>query len=165
VQNLNETLFTSSAYATRDGLRTGSPWDKDHEYVRDLYKAYLNREPDPGGWNFWTNVTGSNGRAWVRAQFAGCDEFKLVLEGTSPSAPASGVAVARDGLRFLEFDSATNRITTTGFEYDAGGNQTQTVRADGSIQKFQYDAAIWSAGTSHRFRVWRLVATPLQRPV
>jgi RHS repeat-associated protein len=36
---------------------------------------------------------------------------------------------------------ATNRINTAGFQYNAAGNQTRIVRADGSAQKFQYDAA------------------------
>ncbi len=46
-----------------------------------------------------------------------------------------------DGLASVSYDAATNRITNTGFEYDAAGNQMRKVRIDGSAQKFQYDAA------------------------
>ena len=47
----------------------------------------------------------------------------------------------RDGHRTLSYDPATNRITTPGFIYDAAGNQTRAQRADGTWQRYQYDAA------------------------
>ncbi|HXM47655.1 MAG TPA: RHS repeat-associated core domain-containing protein [Pyrinomonadaceae bacterium] len=51
------------------------------------------------------------------------------------------VPITTDGLAALSYDSASNRITTAGFAYDAAGNQTQVKRVDGSTEKFQYDAA------------------------
>ena len=56
------------------------------------------------------------------------------LTGSSAPIPA-------DGLTTVSYNVATNRITTAGFQYDPAGNQTRIVRADGSAQKFQYDAA------------------------
>ena len=47
----------------------------------------------------------------------------------------------RDGLAALSYDPSTNRITTSGFEYDAAGNLTRSPRTDGSWQRLQYDAA------------------------
>jgi RHS repeat-associated protein len=47
----------------------------------------------------------------------------------------------RDGWEALSFDTATNRITTSGFQYDAAGNQTQVARIGGGSQRYQYDAA------------------------
>lgn len=47
----------------------------------------------------------------------------------------------RDGLGPLTYDLLTNRITTNGFAYDAAGNQISSLRGDGRIQKYQYDAA------------------------
>jgi RHS repeat-associated protein len=49
--------------------------------------------------------------------------------------------ISADGLTTVSYDVTTNRINTSGFQYDAAGNQTRIVRADGSAQKFQYDAA------------------------
>lgn len=49
--------------------------------------------------------------------------------------------IPRDGLETVAYDSASNRITTTGFLYDLAGNQTRTIKEDGSAQRFQYDAA------------------------
>lgn len=53
----------------------------------------------------------------------------------------ASVPITSDGLASLGYDTASNRITTSGFAYDAAGNQTQVKRIDGSTEKFQYDAA------------------------
>lgn len=50
-------------------------------------------------------------------------------------------SIPLDGLANLSFDAATNRITTTGFAYDAAGNQTRAQNGAGGWQRFQYDAA------------------------
>lgn len=47
----------------------------------------------------------------------------------------------RDGLDAISYDMTTNRITTSGFAYDAAGNLTSGLRADGIQQKYYYDAA------------------------
>lgn len=58
------------------------------------------------------------------------------------SAPrGQSVEIPRDGHESLSFDPTSNRITTTGFGYDAAGNQTQIVQPDGRKLLFQYDAA------------------------
>ena len=49
--------------------------------------------------------------------------------------------IPTDGLASLAFNSATNRITTAGFAYDAAGNQTRALVPGGGSQRFQYDAA------------------------
>jgi YD repeat-containing protein len=63
-------VFTSTEYANRN--RTNS------EYVTDLYRAFLQREPDQGGLNWWTGEVangGANGRANVREAFVQSSEF------------------------------------------------------------------------------------------
>jgi YD repeat-containing protein len=50
-------------------------------------------------------------------------------------------AILVDGHANLSYDTATNRITTTGFAYDAAGNQVRALIAGGASQRFQYDAA------------------------
>jgi len=54
---------------------------------------------------------------------------------------AASSQIPRDGHESLSYETATNRITTAGFAYDAAGNQVQVKRVDGSTEKFQYDAA------------------------
>jgi RHS repeat-associated protein len=130
---VGDTVFNSSEYAARN--RT------NQEFVYDLYKTYLNREPDQGGWNFWTGQVAANGRAAVRNAFATCSEFDLNVQGISPNSPPGGVAVPADGIGTLSFDSNTNRVNWAGYEYDAAGNQTRTQAAPGVWQRYEYDAA------------------------
>lgn len=47
----------------------------------------------------------------------------------------------RDGHASLSYDTATNRITTSGFAYDAAGNQVRALNGGGVSQRFRYDAA------------------------
>jgi RHS repeat-associated protein len=70
------------------------------------------------------------------------------LSGDAPTPSMVSIAnnggsllVPRDGLASVSYDSATNRINTAGWEYDAAGNQTRVQRADGSWQRYVYDAA------------------------
>jgi len=67
---LGRTLFESAAYAARG---------RDaHGYVYDLYKTYLMREPDAGGWATWEGLVGSHGREYVRRGFEEAGEFANV---------------------------------------------------------------------------------------
>lgn len=135
MQSIGEELFSSTDYANRG--------QNDHEYVHDLYKAYLQREPDTGGWQFWEQQVGINGRAAVRAGFAWSYEFWLKVNGTSPYTPPAGVTVSADGLQGISFDSTSNRINVSGFAYDAAGNQVRALipGSNANSQFFQYDAA------------------------
>jgi RHS repeat-associated protein len=131
MRNLGATLFTSSDYINRG--RT------NEQFVYDLYKAFLYREPDPDGYAYWVSVVPTNGRDNVRLGFELSVEFYTKVFGTSPYAP-SGSAVPADGMQGLAFDQATNRIANSGWNYDAAGNQTRTF-SNGVWQRFQYDAA------------------------
>jgi RHS repeat-associated protein len=136
MQNLGESLFSSQEYATRNR--------NNHDYVYDLYKAYLYRDPDSGGWASW-EATLNNGtsRAEVRNGFAWAPEFYTKVAGISPYAPPVGVTIPRDGLQGIAYNQATNRIANDGWNYDATGNQTRTFVPGSSPQwqRFQYDAA------------------------
>jgi len=61
------------------------------------------------------------------------DRVREALSGTSAPVPVDGIAA-------LSFDATTNRINTSGWAYDAAGNQTRT-QSGGGWQRFQYDAA------------------------
>ncbi|MGZ8844876.1 MAG: RHS repeat-associated core domain-containing protein [Pyrinomonadaceae bacterium] len=48
----------------------------------------------------------------------------------------------RDGHASLSYDTATNRITTSGFDYDKAGNQVRAMIPGGTAsQRYKYDAA------------------------
>jgi len=51
------------------------------------------------------------------------------------------IPIPVDGHANLSYDTATNRITTAGFDYDAAGNQIRALISAGVSQRFQYDAA------------------------
>jgi RHS repeat-associated protein len=52
---LGQSLFLSPEYASRNR--------SDHQFVEDLYVAFLGREPDSGGWAAWEAGVPSQGRA------------------------------------------------------------------------------------------------------
>jgi RHS repeat-associated protein len=131
--SLGVSLFTSQEYINRNR--------NDSQFVYDLYKAYLYREPDSGGWAYWTSMVPINGRNNIRLAFDLAPEFHLKVAGTSPYGPPVGVTVPRDGLQGLSFDQATNRINAPGWAYDAAGNQTRTQNTAGVWRRYQYDAA------------------------
>jgi RHS repeat-associated protein len=130
---MGRALFQSQEYANRG--RTNS------EYVYDLYWAYLRRTPDQGGWNFWTGQVAIDGRPAVHEGFPYSQEFANVASTVCPAGSGAGAPIPADGIGALSYDAASNRINTGGYQYDANGNQTRVVKADGSVQRFQYDAA------------------------
>lgn len=51
----------------------------DEAYVSDLYRAFMNREPDSEGLQFWENsLTGGTSRIMVFADFMNSEEFKTI---------------------------------------------------------------------------------------
>lgn len=94
-QNLGRTLFQSQEYVNR--------YRSDSEYVYDLYKAFLQREPDQGGWDFWTGGVGRDGRAAVLQAFVVCQEF---YDDVTALCPAAAYDADADGLP----DDLENRV-------------------------------------------------------
>ena len=81
---LGRTLFESASYALRNR--------NAHFYVYDLYKTYLMREPDAGGWAYWEALVSSHGREYVRRGFEESGEFANLLATISLSGSASADA-------------------------------------------------------------------------
>lgn len=78
---LGRTLFESASYASRN---------RDaHWYVYDLYKTYLLRDPDAGGWAYWEALVPTHGREYVRRGFEESVEFATLLATISLSGSAS----------------------------------------------------------------------------
>jgi RHS repeat-associated protein len=83
------------------------------------------------------------------AQLFGVIIKKLHIEEVRAGVNSSGAGdsgggsspIPVDGLASASYDSATNRNSGTGWEYDATGNQTRVQRADGLWQRYVYDAA------------------------
>jgi YD repeat-containing protein len=82
---LGRTLFESAEYAARN---------RDaHWYVYDLYKTYLMRDPDAGGWAMWEGLVPTHGREYVRRGFEESGEFAtLAANITTTGAPSSNAA-------------------------------------------------------------------------
>ncbi len=131
--DLGRQLFNSQEYINRGR--------SDHDYVYDLYWAYLQRAPDQPSWDAWTSAVATDGREHVRLGFALSAEFAAKTATLCPHGLNGTLPVPADGIGNLSFDSTTNRITTSGYAYDAAGNQTQALAQGGGSQYFQYDAA------------------------
>jgi RHS repeat-associated protein len=50
----------------------------DRDFIRDLYLTFLNREPDQGGWDAWTNSVPSQGRPAIISGFIAGGEFESI---------------------------------------------------------------------------------------
>ena len=94
------TVFESDEYARRAD-RLPSYQYGDRNYVYDLYKAYLMREPDQSGWDSWTEQASPllMGRAQVRNAFETSIEYQNIIRtltaSGNPSSAASSLATAQ----------------------------------------------------------------------
>lgn len=86
-QNLGYTLFQSPEYAARGR--------SNRDFVYDCFKAWLQREPDQGGWDFWTGQADQLGQAAVLSAFASSIEFNRGVDRVCSVATFDG---DRDGL-------------------------------------------------------------------
>ena len=83
---LGRTLFESAAYAARN---------RDaHWYVYDLYKSYLMRDPDPGGWATWESLVPTYGREYVRRGFEESGEFATIIATLTPNGSVTAAAAS-----------------------------------------------------------------------
>src|SRR5438876_179502 len=76
-RELGKTIFESSDYAVRAR--------SDHDYVYDLYKTFLMRDPDQGGWDGWTAAVPLYGREQVRRGFDESTEFQNLMATMTPN--------------------------------------------------------------------------------
>ena len=80
------TLFESAEYDARNR--------DNHWYVYDLYKAYLMRDPDSGGWATWEGIVATNGREYVRRGFEESGEFSTLISNLLPNGSATSNAAS-----------------------------------------------------------------------
>ena len=85
VREMARTVFESADYAARGR--------NNHDFVYDLYKTYLMREPDAPGWAFWEGQCNAYGREAVRQGFDESSEFATKVAAITPSgSPPSTVS-------------------------------------------------------------------------
>ncbi len=66
----------------------------------------------------------------------------LAVSGDFSFTTTQSGSIPLDGLASLSYNTANNRITTAGFEYDPAGNQTRAViNASGTQHQYRYDCA------------------------
>jgi RHS repeat-associated protein len=95
--------------------------------------------PSSGLWNVRKSTTLSNSTFTLGTKDDVAVPSAYIRRSSSPK--GQSVEIPNDGHGTLSFEATSNRISTTGFEYDLAGNQTRIVKEDGSKLRFQYDAA------------------------
>jgi RHS repeat-associated protein len=168
-QNMAHTIFNSTEYTN---LGTSN-----QDYVRDLYEAFLQRDPDgdPGGVGFWVGEVVSHGRAQVLLGFKLSSEFTdkvaALCSGTSGSTSSSAhlkyvMLDAQGSTRALVNNNTTSGTSTVisrqdflpfGEEIAAGvglRTATQKYSTTNSVrQKFGLTERSQGSGLDHtRFR-------------
>ncbi|MEK6325542.1 MAG: RHS repeat domain-containing protein, partial [Acidobacteriota bacterium] len=81
---------------------------------------------------------------WVLQEALHIEELRAGLNSSGPGDSGGGggsTQIPVDGLASVSYNTATNRINSAGWEYDAAGNQTRVQRSDGAWQRYVYDAA------------------------
>jgi YD repeat-containing protein len=103
------TVFESQEYAQRG--RT------NHDYVYDLYKTYMMRDPDQDGWNFWTGVCDTYGRQAVRQAFDESGEFHDIVASLAASGNPSSAVGSLATAQVDPFNQSGNQIKARDCEW------------------------------------------------
>ncbi len=83
---------------------------------------------------------GPTGNLWYQTYTYDRYGNRLNVQANGVAADSSPIPI--DGIPNLAYDNATNRITTTGYQYDVNGNMIRSLAEDGSTWiKYEYDAA------------------------
>jgi YD repeat-containing protein len=108
-REMGKTLFESAEYA----LRARS----NHDYVYDLYKTYLLRSPDSGGWSYWESVVPVIGREDVRRAFDESGEFISKVATVTPNGGASTTVTSLMTARIDTVNQSGNQILARDAEW------------------------------------------------
>lgn len=83
---------------------------------------------------------GTTGTLWN--QTYSYDRYGNRTNVTASGTAADSSPIPLDGIPSLSYDNTSNRITTSGYEYDVAGNQTEGFAEDGTTAlTYEYDAA------------------------
>src|SRR5207253_1429653 len=129
MQEFGMTVFESSEYASHN--RT------DHQYVYDLYRSYLMRDPDPQGWAFWEGQVASWGREQLRHAFDESDEFHNIVATLTASGqpPYFDAQVGRDVYILATSSGRRTELRQVGTTstYEAGDSSYLQLTAGSSL--------------------------------
>ena len=103
------TVFESAEYGARNR--------SNHDYVYDLYKTYLLRDPDTEGWNFWTDRCNTYGREAVRQGFEESAEFQGIEANLAATGAASSNAASLATAQVNPFNQSGNQIEARDCEW------------------------------------------------
>jgi hypothetical protein len=138
----------------------------DREYVYDLYKAYLNREPDAGGWEGWTAAIAGSGRLAVRQGFARSGEFATLVSAIYPGATGGTASVSAPSNLAVTISVSTQvslswtaAVTAPDhYQVERSQNNSGAYTAIGSTSGSSYTDSSVSSGAAYLYRV-RAVAS------
>lgn len=95
--------------------------------------------PSTGTWTVRRSTTGANATYQLGTSSDVAVPSAYIRRSSAPK--GQSVQMKGDGWDALSYDQTSNRVTTTGFEYDVAGNQTKALGEDGIALKYIYDAA------------------------
>ncbi|MDQ4123222.1 MAG: DUF2380 domain-containing protein [Acidobacteriota bacterium] len=96
--------------------------------------------PSTGTWTIKQSTTNTNVTYQLGASGDVAVPSAYVRRSSAPR--GQSVEIPRDGWESISYDSQNNRISaSSGYWYDATGNQTRAKQANGSWMRLQYDAA------------------------
>lgn len=109
--------------------------------ITDNLNSSKNREYEFDVLGRLTKAKGGNGGALWNQQYS-YDRYGNRTNVTASGVAADSSPIPIDGIPNLAYDNSTNRITTTGFQYDVNGNMIRSLAEDGvTWVKYEYDAA------------------------
>jgi YD repeat-containing protein len=151
-RELGMTLFESAEYAARTD-RQGNNWQANHNYVHDLYRTYLMRDPsqDQGGWDFWTSVVASAGRENVRHAFDECGEFAGIIGSVTPNGGISSAVASLSTARVDPNNQPGNQLLARDCEWgvsllNLGGRSGLDLGLG-----LSYSSAVWTRSGSYLY--------------
>jgi|GEM_PF-920292 len=139
------TAFESAAYYNRGR--------SNHEYVYDLYQAYLMRDPvnDQGGWNFWTSVCDAYGRAAVRAGFDQSTEFHDLVAAISLSGSATSAVSSPVSARLDPFNQTGDQLAARDCEWNLPLINLKGRAGLDLGLGLSYSSMVWTRGGSYLY--------------
>jgi RHS repeat-associated protein len=130
-------------YIDQVRVSTGAVYTSGFTPETDLAPLNSGSIVTKGLWKFHGgSLSDSSGNGYTATLVGGSGaQFSYDIPNGETNTLPSGQPVPRDGYGALSYSSTTNRITSTGFTYDAAGNQTKALLGNGISQKYKYDQA------------------------